>query len=178
MIELSDDFQQRAKAIKCVIFDVDGVLTDGKLYFDLQGAEYKSFHAQDGQGLKLLQQNNIHVAIISGRSSAIVAQRMKSLGINHVYQGQEKKIEAFDDLLKQLNLEANQVAHIGDDLPDLALMVRTGLSIAVNNANPSILPYCQGQTKRLGGEGAAREVCDAILAAQNKLSDAIKPFAN
>jgi len=178
MIELTSDFQQRAKAIKCVIFDVDGVLTDGKLFFDLNGQEYKSFHAQDGQGLKLLQQNGIEVGIISGRSSTIVTRRMENLGVRHVYQGQENKTAAFNDLLNKLNLSADQVAHVGDDLPDLALMTRTHLSIAVNDANPSILPYCQGQTTRTGGHGAAREVCDTILSAQGKLELAVSLFGD
>ncbi len=178
MIELNDDFQQRAQDIKCVIFDVDGVLTDGKLYFDLGGQEYKSFHAQDGQGLKLLQQNGIDVAIISGRSSIIVERRMKSLGVKHVYQGQPNKIAAFNDLLDKLSLRPDQVAHVGDDLPDLALMTRARLAIAVQDANPSILPYCQGQTTRLGGQGAAREVCDSILSAQKKLAVAIQIFTD
>jgi len=178
MIELTDDFQQRVQDIKCVIFDVDGVLTDGKLFFDLNGQEYKSFHAQDGQGLKLLQQNGIEVAIISGRSSPIVDRRMKSLGVTYVYQGQENKTAAFNDLLSKLNIKPNQVAHVGDDLPDLALMTRTRLAIAVQDANPSILPYCQGQTKRLGGQGAAREVCDTILTIQNKLVTAVQLFTD
>ncbi|MFT6624376.1 MAG: 3-deoxy-D-manno-octulosonate 8-phosphate phosphatase (KDO 8-P phosphatase) [Cycloclasticus sp.] len=178
MIELSNDFKQRAQDIKCVIFDVDGVLTDGKLFFDLQGHEYKSFHAQDGQGLKLLQQNGIDVAIISGRSSPIVDRRMKNLGIKHVYQGQENKLAAFNEILKKLTLTADQLAHVGDDLPDLAIMTRVRLAIAVQDANPSILPYCQGQTSRIGGHGAAREVCDAILNAQNKLVTAVQLFAD
>jgi 3-deoxy-D-manno-octulosonate 8-phosphate phosphatase (KDO 8-P phosphatase) len=178
MIELSEDFQQRAQDIQCVIFDVDGVLTDGKLFFDLKGQEYKSFHAQDGQGLKLLQQNGIEVAIISGRSSPIVETRMKNLGVTHVYQGQENKVAAFNDLLAKLSITAGHVAHVGDDLPDLAIMNRARLSVATKDANPSILPYCQGQTMRLGGLGAAREVCDAILMAQNKLTMAIKPFTD
>jgi len=177
MIELSNDFQQRAKDIKCVIFDVDGVLTDGKLFFDLKGQEYKSFHAQDGQGLKLLMQNGIDVAIISGRSSAIVTTRMKNLGVKHVYQGQENKTAAFSDLLNKLSLSPDQVAHVGDDLPDLALMAHTRLAIAVQDANHSILPYCHGQTSRTGGHGAAREVCDAILNAQGKLEASVKLFA-
>lgn len=176
MIELSDDFQQRAQDIKCVIFDVDGVLTDGKLFFDLKGKEYKSFHAQDGQGLKLLKQNGIEVAIISGRSSPIVDRRMKSLGITHVYQGQENKTAAFNELLNKLNMTPDQVAHVGDDLPDLALMTRARLAIAVQDANPSILPYCQGQTNRYGGQGAAREVCDTILTIQNKLESSVQLF--
>ena len=175
-MDFSADFINRAKKIKCVIFDVDGVLTDGRLFFDLSGNEYKSFHAQDGQGLKLLLQQGIEVAIISGRSSPIVDRRMNSLGIRHVYQGQENKIAAFNDLIKKLSLDATQIAHVGDDLPDLALMNRCGLAIAVNDANPSILPYTQWQTTRKGGSGAAREVCDAILTAQNLLTDAIQPF--
>ncbi|PCH84067.1 MAG: 3-deoxy-D-manno-octulosonate 8-phosphate phosphatase [Piscirickettsiaceae bacterium] len=175
-MKLSDDFIHRAKNIKCVIFDVDGVLTDGRLFFDLKGNEYKSFHAQDGQGLKLLQQQGISVAIISGRSSPIVTARMTSLGILHVYQGQENKMAAFNDLINKLNISPSQVAHVGDDLPDLALMNRSGLAIAVNDANPSILPYTQGQTTRDGGAGAAREVCDAILTAKGLLADAIQPF--
>jgi len=177
MIELSNDFQQRAQDIKCVIFDVDGVLTDGKLFFDLKGKEYKSFHAQDGQGLKLLMQNGIDVAIISGRSSPIVTTRMKNLGVKHVYQGQENKTAAFSDLLNKLNLSPDQIAHVGDDLPDLALMVHTRLAIAVQDANPSILPYCHGQTNRNGGHGAAREVCDAILSAQGTLAASVQLFA-
>jgi 3-deoxy-D-manno-octulosonate 8-phosphate phosphatase (KDO 8-P phosphatase) len=177
-MELSGDFIKRAQQIKCVIFDVDGVLTDGRLFFDLNGNEYKSFHAQDGQGLKLLQQQGITVAIISGRNSPIVTTRMKNLGITHVYQGHENKISAFNDLLSKLNISADTVAHVGDDLPDLALMNRTGLAIAVADANPSILSFCHGQTTRQGGHGAAREACDAILTAQNKLEKAIMPFTS
>lgn len=177
-MKLSDDFIQRALKIKCVIFDVDGVLTDGRLFFDLKGNEYKSFHAQDGQGLKLLQQQGITVAIISGRSSPIVKTRMKNLGITHIYQGHENKISAFNELLYTLKLTPDAVAHVGDDLPDLALMNRTGLAIAVADANPSILPFCQGQTTRQGGHGAAREVCDAILTAQDKLDIAIQTFTH
>ncbi|AFT67676.1 MAG: 3-deoxy-D-manno-octulosonate 8-phosphate phosphatase (KDO 8-P phosphatase) [Cycloclasticus pugetii] len=178
MIELTDDFQQRAQDIRCVIFDVDGVLTDGKLFFDLKGNEYKSFHAQDGQGLKLLQQNGIDVAVISGRSSPLVEQRMKNLGVTNIYQGQENKTAAFNHLLKKLNITPNQVAHVGDDLPDLALMTRTRLAIAVKDANPSILGYCQGQTERLGGHGAAREVCDTILSIQDKLTPSVQLFCD
>jgi 3-deoxy-D-manno-octulosonate 8-phosphate phosphatase (KDO 8-P phosphatase) len=175
---LPEDFIKRAKNIKCVIFDVDGVLTDGRLFFDLKGKEYKSFHAQDGQGLKLLQQQGINVAIISGRSSSIVDTRMKNLGIHYVYQGQENKVAAYNDLLEKLSLSPSQIAHVGDDLPDLALMNRSGLAIAVNDANPSIIPYTHWQTSRNGGTGAAREVCDAILTAQGLLADVIQPFVD
>ena len=101
---------------------------------------------------------------------------MKSLGVKYIYQGHENKLAAFNDLLNKLNLSANQIAHIGDDLPDLALMTRTRLAIAVKDANSSILPYCHGQTHRLGGQGAAREVCHTILAIQNKLTTSVQLF--
>tara|TARA_R110002096_G_scaffold110035_11_gene240533 strand:+ start:11981 stop:12517 length:537 start_codon:yes stop_codon:yes gene_type:complete len=178
MIELSDDFKQRAAAVKCVIFDVDGVLTDGKLFFDLTGQEYKSFHAQDGLGFKLLRQNGIEVAVISGRSSPIVDKRMQSLGIKHVHQGQENKIAALNHVLNALKLPPNEVAHVGDDLPDLAIMTRVGLAIAVQDANPAIIPYCHAQTTRVGGQGAAREVCDSILSVQDKLKHTTNAFEN
>ncbi|ORU89729.1 MAG: 3-deoxy-D-manno-octulosonate 8-phosphate phosphatase [Cycloclasticus sp. symbiont of Poecilosclerida sp. M] len=177
-MSLPNDFVQRAKKIKCVIFDVDGVLTDGRLFFDLNGQEYKSFNVQDGQGLKILQQQGVHVAIISGRSSSIVMERMRGLGIEHVYLGHENKISAFNDVLSSLKLSSEEIAHVGDDLPDLAIMMRVGLAIAVADANPSVLPHCHWQTTRKGGSGAAREVCDAILNAQDNLSAAVKNFTH
>lgn len=177
MIEHTNDLTARATAIQCVIFDVDGVLSDGKLFFDLKGNEYKSFHAQDGQGLKLLQQNGIEVAVISGRKSPIVERRLHQLGIQHVFQGQENKVAAFEAILQSLNLNSENVAHVGDDLPDLALFSRVGLAFAVQNANPSVVKYCHAQTERDGGHGAAREVCDFLLTVQNKLTDIETQFA-
>jgi 3-deoxy-D-manno-octulosonate 8-phosphate phosphatase (KDO 8-P phosphatase) len=172
----SSDFIGRAKKIKCVIFDVDGVLTDGRLFFDLNGQEYKSFNVQDGQGLKLLQQQGVTVAIISGRSSPIVMARLRELGIEHAYLGHPNKLSAFTNILSSLKLDAEEVAHVGDDLPDLAILSRVGLAIAVANANPSIPPHCHWTTTRKGGYGAAREVCDAILSAQDKLDAAVEAF--
>lgn len=176
MFQLEQAVLERARQIKLVIFDVDGVLTDGRLLFDLDGNEYKTFHAQDGQGLKLLRDQGIEVGVISGRSSPIVAQRLSNLGIQYVQQGQENKIAAFESLLDQLQLSPHQTAHVGDDLPDIALMKRAGLAIAVADANPSVLPFTQWQTSRQGGHGAAREVCDMLLFAQDKLQIALQPF--
>ena len=114
-----DEFNKKARALKLLILDVDGVLTDGRLFFNDQGFEYKCFHARDGHGIKLLQQIGIDVAVISGRKSNAVALRMESLGVKHVFQGQENKIPALESLLNTVGVSANQVAHMGDDLPDL-----------------------------------------------------------
>ncbi len=166
----------RAEKIRLVIFDVDGVLTDGRLYFDAEGREYKGFHARDGFGLKLLRQTGVETAVISGRSSPAVALRMKSLDITHVYQGRENKLEVFVELLAELNLSSEQVAHVGDDLLDLPLMRRAGLAVAVADAHPGILEHAHWITANPGGAGAAREVCDLVMEAQGNLRKTIESY--
>ena len=163
------DIRERAAKIKLVIFDVDGVLTDGKLFFDEEGREYKSFHSRDGLGLNLLRQTGVEVAVISGRSSQSVSQRMAGLGIEHVFQGQKDKLLAFNSLRETLGLEPGQIAHVGDDLIDLPLLRRVGLAVAVADAHPAILPFAHWRTERPGGTGAAREVCDLIMESQGTL---------
>ncbi|MFM8332356.1 MAG: KdsC family phosphatase [Candidatus Methylumidiphilus sp.] len=170
------DILARAANIKLVIFDVDGVLTDGKLFFDEQGREYKSFHARDGLGLNLLRQSGVEVAVISGRTSLVVAQRMAHLGISRVFQGQHNKLPAFDSLRAELGLDAAQIAHVGDDLLDLPLLRRVGLAVAVADANPAILPFAHWHTRQPGGAGAAREVCDLIMQAQGNLQAAVEGY--
>lgn len=170
------DYQTRAANIRLVIFDVDGVLTDGKLYFDDQGNENKAFHARDGLGLNLLRKTGVEVAVISGRTSQAVSKRMANLGIDRVYQGQHDKRIAFQSLCEELNLQAEQVAHVGDDLLDLPLFRLAGLAVAVADAHPYILPYAHWQTRNKGGEGAAREVCDLIMAAQGTLQGIIESY--
>jgi 3-deoxy-D-manno-octulosonate 8-phosphate phosphatase (KDO 8-P phosphatase) len=171
-----EEIRQKAAKIRLVIFDVDGVLTDGKLFFDDRGNEYKVFHARDGLGIKLLQQAGVEVAVISGRNSKSVALRMESLGITHVFQGQHDKLQAFTVLLDKLRLAPEQTAHVGDDLLDIPLLRRVGLAVAVADANAAILPYAHWQTRNSGGEGAAREVCDLILAAQGRLQSIIESY--
>ncbi|BBL71194.1 3-deoxy-manno-octulosonate-8-phosphatase KdsC [Methylogaea oryzae] len=166
----------RAAAVRLVIFDVDGVLTDGKLFFDDQGREYKSFHARDGHGIKLLRRTGVEVAVISGRKAESVGRRMASLGIEHVYQGQENKLAALEDLCGRLGLRHEQIAHVGDDLLDLPLMRRVGLSVAVADAHCSILNYAHWRTTLRGGEGAAREVCDLVMRAQGTLNGIIESY--
>lgn len=156
--------------IALVIFDVDGVLTDGRIYLTETGNELKIFHTQDGVGLKALRQAGIEVAIISGRYSKQTEQRMQELDITHVYQGQADKQAAFNELVKQFALTPEQVAYVGDDLPDLTIMQQVGFPIAVANAVPAVKAVAKFITERKGGDGAAREACDAILAMQARAS--------
>ncbi len=167
---------EKAKKIKLLILDVDGVLTDGRLFFDDQGKEYKCFHARDGHGIKLLRQSGVEVAVISGRKSNSVALRMKSLGVEHVYQGHENKIAAFNEILQILSIQPEQAAHVGDDLLDLPIMKRVGLSIAVNDANDAVKRYADWSTNTLGGLGAVREVCDFIMQAQGAYDEMVQGY--
>ena len=167
--DISPHVRERASRVKLAVFDVDGVLTDGKLWYSDDGRERKAFHVQDGFGLKRLIANGIEVAIITGRISHIVTERTAELGIAHVYQGQDDKLACFEQIIAALGLTREQCCYTGDDVPDLPVMRAVGLSIAVANAHPSILDHIHWRTKLAGGEGAAREVCDLLLSAQGKL---------
>lgn len=160
------DVKQRAARIRLVVFDVDGVLTDGRLYYGAGGEELKVFHVHDGQGIKRLQKAGVKVAIISGRDSAAVTRRMQDLGIEHVFQGDEDKLPILEKLLKRLDLGPEQVACVGDDLPDLPLLQHAGLGIAVHDAQAVLKAAAHHVTAAPGGLGAAREVCDLILEAR------------
>lgn len=162
---------QKATQIKLIIFDVDGVMTDGKIYLTDQGDEYKGFHSQDGLGVKLLLKAGIEVAIITARDSKITQRRMQELGIRHIFQGQKDKLSAYEALKEKLQMQDNTVAYAGDDLNDLAVMKRCGLGIAVANATPFVLKHADWVTTSHGGNGAVREVCEFILHAQNALDE-------
>ncbi|CAB5497934.1 3-deoxy-D-manno-octulosonate 8-phosphate phosphatase (EC [Bathymodiolus thermophilus thioautotrophic gill symbiont] len=162
--------------IQLIIFDVDGVLTDGGLYFTEDGAEFKRFNSLDGHGIKMLKDNGVEVAVITARDSKTVAYRMKNLGIAHFYQGQSDKVVAFSDLLQKLNLSADEVAYVGDDVIDLPVMTKVGFAIAVANAHDTVKQYANLITEKSGGHGAVREVCDFILKAQGKFDDAMKLY--
>lgn len=166
----------RAAHIQLVIFDVDGVLTDGRLYFGEDGTEYKAFHSRDGLGMRMLRESGVAIAVITGRSSELVARRMASLGIEHLYQGQTDKLSAFQSLLRRLKLPASNTAYVGDDLVDLPPMRRAGVAIAVADAHPLVAQHAHWQTPSGGGRGAAREVCEFILQAQGKLERAYRPY--
>ena len=163
---VTDDILERAKKLKLLILDVDGVLTDGKLFFDQEGNEYKCFHARDGHGIKLLRQTGVEIAVISGRKSKTVELRMKNLGIELIYQGHEHKLQAFNEVIEKLGISPDQAAHIGDDLLDLPIMTRVGLAIAVGDANFAVKQSAHWCTTELGGHGAVREACDLIMQAQ------------
>jgi 3-deoxy-D-manno-octulosonate 8-phosphate phosphatase (KDO 8-P phosphatase) len=171
-IKANSQLLQRGQAIKLAIFDVDGVLTDGRLYFLADGSEFKTFNTLDGQGIKMLIASGVRTAIISGRSTPVVAKRAQNLGIQHLYQGREDKLVVLDELLAELGLNYADVAYLGDDLPDLPVMRRAGLGMAVANANEFVRQHAHGVTQARGGEGAAREFCELILAAQGNLEAA------
>lgn len=160
--------------IKLFIVDVDGVLTNGNIWFDHEGREYKSFHVQDGFGLKRLMKAGVEIAIISGRNSPCVDLRMKELGIQRVYQGIEKKRTIYDALLDELKLTKSEVACIGDDEADLEIMGLCGLSISVENAVEVVKEKAHFCTERSGGNGAVREACDLILSAKLEGKNASK----
>ncbi|UTF59686.1 3-deoxy-manno-octulosonate-8-phosphatase KdsC [Gilvimarinus sp. DA14] len=162
-----------AKRIKLLILDVDGVLTDGRLYFDNQGNEMKTFNTQDGQGIKSLMATGVQVAIITGRSSEVVARRARELGIDLLIQGREDKWAALQEVFSELNLKTEEIAHMGDDWPDLSIMTRVGLALTVPNAHASVSEYAHWISHRAGGEGAVRDACDLILQAQGNFEQAI-----
>ena len=170
------DVLARAANVRVVAFDVDGVLTDGSLYFGADGAEQKAFHARDGHGLKMLKASGVEICIITGRSSTIVAQRMAELGIRHVYQGQEEKRGALETLLRELNLPAAQAAYVGDDIVDLPAMLHAGLAIAVADAHPLVRRHAHWRTPNGGGRGAARDVCELIMTAKGTFEAQIQKY--
>ena len=161
----------RAKEVRLLIVDIDGVLTDGGLHFDNRGEEYKTFNSLDGHGIRMLLECGVEVAVITGRQSRIVNHRMGDLGVEHIYQGNRDKRPAFEKLLRDTSLGASQVAYVGDDLPDLPIMRRVGFAIAVQNAHAFVKQHCHLVTSASGGHGAVREVSDFILHAQGLLED-------
>ncbi|MCW8855761.1 MAG: 3-deoxy-manno-octulosonate-8-phosphatase KdsC [Kangiella sp.] len=159
----------KAKPIKLLICDVDGVLSNGQVIIGNNGEEFKTFNIKDGFGIKCLQKAGITVAIITGRNSKIVEKRCQELGIEHFYQGQSNKQEAFDKLCLDLSVTPDQVCHIGDDLPDLPLLLQVGFGVTVADGHWLMQQHADWVTENNGGFGAVREVCDLILESQNKL---------
>ncbi|MEJ2610433.1 MAG: 3-deoxy-manno-octulosonate-8-phosphatase KdsC [Candidatus Thiodiazotropha sp.] len=163
------DIQARAREVKLVIFDVDGVLTDGSLYFGDDGQEYKAFNSRDGHGMKLLQMSGVVIGIITGRTSEVVRLRMDNLGVKHVYQGKHDKLPSYLELRDKLGLSDDQVAYVGDDVVDMPIMRKVGLAIAVQDAHPFVIQHAHWQTPNRGGHGAGRDVCEMVLEAQGNL---------
>ena len=172
------DILEKAAAIKLVIFDVDGVLTDGSLFISDDGQEYKAFNSQDGHGIKMLQKYGVRCAIITGRTSKVVEHRIRNLGIDPelVWQGQHDKLQGFSELLKQTGLQADEIAYLGDDVVDLPVMQKVGLAIAVQDAHAFVLKHSHWQTPRAGGRGAARDACEMLLEARGVLQQELETY--
>ncbi len=174
--QVRPDVIERAKKIRVVVFDVDGVLTTGDLYFGHDGREYKVFHARDGHGMKMLRQSGVEIAVITARSSQAVAHRMANLEVEHVYQGQREKLPALHHLMARLQVTCEQIAYVGDDVVDLPIMVRVGLAIAVADAHPEVKSRAHWQTCSDGGRGAARDVCEMIMRAQGRWQSLLQEY--
>ena len=175
-MKLADIAIEIAKKVKLLILDVDGVLTDGGIYFDDSGNEFKRFNSLDGHGIKMLLDSGIEVGVISARNASAVTHRMKSLGVRLLYQNQANKNEALQQLLEKLSLNVNQVAFVGDDVIDLTVMKKIALPIAVANAHPFVKEHALLVTENIGGNGAVREVCDCLLKAHNRYDALMRSF--
>lgn len=173
---LDEDLRTRIRRIRLLCLDVDGVLTDGSLYFTESGRELKTFSSQDGHALKMLQGTGVATAIITGRTTRLVTRRARELSIDHLYQGARDKREAFVALLARSGLEAEQVAHVGDDIPDLSILRLAGLALAPANLNPAIRPWVDLVTEAPGGAGAVRELCELIMRVQGTWDRALEPW--
>lgn len=166
----------RAARVQLMIFDVDGVLTDGSLHFGLEGELIKTFNVLDGQGIRFLQQSGVATAIISARKSALVQRRAEDLGITHVYQGAHDKRAAFDQLLAQTNLTPEHCGFVGDDVIDLPILLQVGFAASVPNGHVEVRQRVHYVTAATGGNGAVRELCDLILRAQGHYETALAPY--
>jgi len=158
----------RAARVRLACFDVDGTLTDGRLYFDPDGREFKAFHAVDGMGLTLLRKAGVHIAFITARTSQVALNRAHELGVQG-FDGVTDKLACVDGLCRTLGIERDAVAFMGDDIPDLAVLRAVGLAVIPANAHPWVWDAAHWQTRAHGGAGAARELCDLLLSAQGGL---------
>lgn len=166
-MNIAPHIAEKAKKIKLLILDVDGVLTDNRLFYGDNGVEYKSFHTRDGHGMVLLQKSNVDIGIITGRKSQLVANRMKDLKVKHVFQGIPDKLPTFLKLVEDLELELEEIAYVGDDILDLPILLRIGLAVAPDNADPEVTTRVDYVSQFSGGQGCVREVCEIIMRSQD-----------
>jgi 3-deoxy-D-manno-octulosonate 8-phosphate phosphatase (KDO 8-P phosphatase) len=176
MQSASADALERARRIKLMLFDVDGTLTDGNLWYGASGEEIKAFHSFDGHGLKMLAQSGVRVGLLTGRSSPAVAARAAELGIEHVLQGVEKKRETYEALLRKLGLSQDQAGYMGDDLVDIPVLRRCGFACAVPEAPEEVRKHVHYVAASPAGEGAAREVCEFIMRAQDTFAGILQEY--
>ncbi len=167
---------EKAKSIRLLILDVDGVMTTGAIYYCSNGTEFKGFHIHDGIGIKLLQKAGIEVAIITAKQSEAVVRRAADLDIKYVYLGYSDKLPAYEELKQKLKLSDHDIAYMGDDLPDLPILRRVNFAITVPNAPAIVQQHVDLITKNKPGKGAVREACEFILEAQNKLQSVIQSY--
>jgi len=175
---MMDNMQTVVQEIKLVILDIDGVMTDGSLFYDNKGQEYKAFNAKDGQGIRMLKEAGIEVAFITGRTSELVLHRAENLDISPalIYQGYRDKRPALQALLKKTQLSPKNIAYVGDDVIDLPIMKKVGLAIAVKDAHYFVRHHADWTTRNKGGQGAVREVCERILELQGKLDAILESY--
>lgn len=171
-----DHITELAQRIRLIIFDIDGVLTNGSLFFDNNGEEYKAFSSRDGHGMRMLLECGLEGAIITGRQSRLVEHRMRDLGIQRVYQGFRDKRPAFEALRQETGLRREQIAYLGDDVIDLPVMKQVGMAMAVADAHPFVIQHADYVTQRPGGQGAAREAIEFVLEAQGLLQDKLASY--
>ncbi len=168
----------RAAAIKLLLLDVDGVLTDGTLHYSSNGQEAKAFHTQDGFGLRLLREAGIATGIITARKSEAVARRAAELKISYLHQGVPNKLDAFREISRQSGHKPFEIAYMGDDWLDLSLLTRVGLAVSPANGVPEVQAACHYTTKRSGGQGAVRDLCDLLLRARGLEQQLLQSYLN
>jgi 3-deoxy-D-manno-octulosonate 8-phosphate phosphatase (KDO 8-P phosphatase) len=166
----------KSRVVRMLILDVDGVLTDGRLYYTETGQESKAFSTQDGAAIKMLAETGVGIAIITGRQSSIVARRAAELGVQHVYQGAADKARALEDLVTRTGIDRPHIAHVGDDLPDLPLFNRVGVKFTVPGAHPELVERADYVTSAPAGLGAVREVCHLLMVAQETWAAALARY--
>lgn len=172
---IASDLQRKLRAVKLLCLDVDGVLTDGKLYYGSSGEELKAFYTQDGSALKRLQSSGVVLAIISGRTSPMVKRRAAELGITHLYEGYDDKLPALHDLATTTGIALEHMAHAGDDVPDIALFDQVGLGLSVADAHPAVREHADYVADLPGGKGAVRELAELIMTAQAQAPNSPPP---
>lgn len=165
-MQIDDHLIEKAKKIKLLILDVDGVLTDNRLVYSDDGIESKSFYTRDGHGMVMLQKSAVDIGIITGRKSQLVTNRMRDLKVKHVYQGVPDKLPTFSKLVEELSLEMDEIGYVGDDILDLPILMRVGLSVTPSDGDDEVKPRVDYISKYEGGRGCVREVCEIIMRSQ------------
>jgi 3-deoxy-D-manno-octulosonate 8-phosphate phosphatase (KDO 8-P phosphatase) len=165
-MNISNSVAEKAKRIKLLILDVDGVLTDNRLFYNDEGVETKTFYTRDGHGMVMLQKSDVEIAIITGRKSQLVTNRMRDLKVKHVFQGVPDKLPTFMQLVDDLGLKMDEIAYVGDDILDLPILLRIGFSVAPSDADQEVKPRVDFVSQYEGGRGCVREVCEIIMRSQ------------